>query len=363
MPRIIALYLPQYHPIPENDEWWGKGFTEWVNVARAKPLFRGHRQPRIPEELGFYDLRCAEVRERQARLAKEAGIEAFCYYDYWFGAGKRLLERPLQEVVSSKQPDFPFCISWANGSWYNKKWDPKAPNKDKLLIEQQYLGQQDYTDHFLSLLECFKDPRYLRVGDKLFFMVCEGMELADAAAFIKCWRRLAHEHGLGDFYFTTITSERQHYQELLQKGFDAIIQNDLKAIYRRLPRPYRALHFFMRKLRRLPLIYPYKKAIRYMVSEECREEHFIPCIYPNWDHSPRSRRKAFILSGSTPALFGKLARRAIDIVKDKAADKQIIILKSWNEWGEGNYMEPDREWGRGYIDALRDATQHTTKNN
>lgn len=164
MARFIAFYLPQYHIIPENNEWWGPGFTEWTSVARAKPLFRGHKQPHIPADLGFYDLRVPETREAQAQLAKEAGVEGFCYWHYWFGNGKRLLERPFTEVVSSGKPDFPFCLAWANHSWYKKQWDLKAKGKDILLIEQKYPGVKDYEDHFYALLEAFKDKRYIKVN-------------------------------------------------------------------------------------------------------------------------------------------------------------------------------------------------------
>lgn len=141
--HVIAYYLPQYHPIPENDEWWGKGFTEWTNVAKAKPMFRGHYQPIVPADLGFYDLRVPEVREEQARLAQEAGIDAFCYWHYWFGNGKQLLERPLNEVVASGKPDFPFCIGWANHSWMKKSWNNQVSRFcQDLLIEQEYPGKR-----------------------------------------------------------------------------------------------------------------------------------------------------------------------------------------------------------------------------
>ena len=171
MARFIAFYLPQFHPTKENDEWWGKGFTEWVSVAKARPLYRGHVEPHIPADLGFYDLRIPEIREQQAELAKEAGIEAFCYWHYWFGEGKRLLERPFNEVLTSGKPDFPFCLAWANHSWYKKLWDSQAREKDLLLIEQKYLGIEDYKSHFYAMLPAFKDDRYFRVNGKLFFIV------------------------------------------------------------------------------------------------------------------------------------------------------------------------------------------------
>ena len=166
-PRLIAFYLPQFHPIPENDEWWGRGFTEWTNVAKAVPLFRGHYQPHFPADLGFYDLRVPEVREAQAAMAKAYGIEGFCYYHYWFGHGRRLLERPFNEVLSSGKPDFPFCLCWANDTWTGI-WHG-APNK--VLIEQRYPGVEDYKAHFYALLDAFRDPRYMTVDGKKIFII------------------------------------------------------------------------------------------------------------------------------------------------------------------------------------------------
>ena len=176
--KIIAFYLPQFYPTPENDEWWGKGFTEWTNVAKAKPLFPGHNQPRVSADLGFYDLRLPTVREEQVRLAKEAGIDGFCYWHYWFN-GRRLLDRVFSEVVESGKPDFPFCLCWANHSWSMKTWDPSRPNK--LLIEQTYPGKNDFEAHFYAMLPAFKDPRYIRHKGKLLFGVFDtrGMTVAE----------------------------------------------------------------------------------------------------------------------------------------------------------------------------------------
>ena len=164
--RVIAFYLPQFHPIPENDKWWGKGFTEWTNVGKAKSFFKGHYQPRIPADLGYYDLRVSETRKAQADMAKEYGVEGFCYWHYWFGNGKRLLERPFEEVLKSSKPDFPFCLGWANESWKAKVWDFNSTKRDRTLIEQLYPGDQDYKDHFYELLDAFKDNRYMRKNNK-----------------------------------------------------------------------------------------------------------------------------------------------------------------------------------------------------
>ena len=354
-PRILALYLPQYHPFPENDEWWGKGFTEWTNVARARRLFLGHDQPHIPADLGFYDLRIPEVREEQAKLAREAGIEGFCYYDYWFGDGKRLMERPFNEVVSSGKPDFPFCLAWANHSWYKKLWDPKQPGKDKLLIEQQYLGEKDYEAHFNALLPAFRDKRYVRVNGKLFYIIYDALGFKDIRTFMKVWRVLAKENGLGDFYFVASDFNCEHRQQLIDMGFDATHNVDHLNIYHKAPVWKKALLTIGRKYLHIPMIYKYRNAIKYMLHPDCRESNVIPVIVPNWDHTPRSGARGLVMTDAKPKYFKKLAKKAIDMVKDKPDEEQLIILKSWNEWGEGNYMEPDLEFGHGYINALAEA--------
>src|SRR5690606_5655606 len=193
--RVIAFYLPQYHPIPENDETWGKGFTEWTNVGKARPLFKGHYQPRVPADLGYYDLRLPEVREAQAQMAREAGIEGFMYWHYWFGNGKRVLERPFNEVLESGKPDFPFCLGWANHSWSTKTWISNY-SKDKMILEQLYLGQQDYIDHFYTVLPAFQDKRYLKVDDKPFFLIYAPLEFPEVSYFMKLWKELAVQNGL-----------------------------------------------------------------------------------------------------------------------------------------------------------------------
>ena len=287
MPRFIAFYLPQFHPTPENDKWWGKGFTEWVNVAKARPLFRGHVQPHIPADLGFYDLRLPVIREAQAELAREAGIEAFCYYHYWFGNGKRLLEMPFNEVVRTGKPDFPFCLAWANHSWYKKLWNPNSTKEDTLLIEQTYPGEQDYIDHFYALLPAFKDNRYLRVNGKLFFIVYDAIKFKDVSNFIKIWRKLADDNGLGGFYFVTTDADSRRKDENIQNGFDAIYNVDMFNIHHHLTKFEKWLHLLERRYLNRPTAFDYKEAMKYMVIDDCRDNRVIPTIAPNWDHSDR----------------------------------------------------------------------------
>lgn len=359
MARFVAFYLPQFHPTPENDKWWGPGFTEWHSVTKARSLYRGHHQPHYPADLGFYDLRVPETREAQANLAKEAGIEAFCYYHYWFGNGKRLLDRPFSEVVESGSPDFPFCLAWANHSWYKKLWDPKNKGKDELLIEQLYPGINDYEAHFKELLPAFKDKRYFKVNGKLFFVIYDAKGFEDIENFIKTWRRLAKETGLNDFYFVGTDFDGRFKGEILSKGLNAVYENDSINIHHHLKKWQKGILYLKRRFLGRPSVFQYKDAMKHMLIEDCKENNVIPMITPNWDHSPRSGGRAFILEHSTPALFKQLAKNAIEMVKGKPSEEQIIIIKSWNEWGEGNYMEPDQEFGHGYINALAEAIEES----
>lgn len=359
MARFIAFYLPQFHQIPENDEWWGKGFTEWVNVAKARPLFRGHHQPNIPADLGFYDLNSADIRKRQADLAKEAGIEGFCYWHYWFGNGKKLLEMPFNKVVNSNDPDFPFCLGWANHSWFNKLWDPKNPHMDKLLVEQTYPGEEDYINHFNYLLNAFKDERYIKVNGKLFFIIYDPLKFEDVPNFIKLWNDLAKKNELEGFYFVATDFDSRNKKRILGLGFDAIYNNDTFNIHHKCSNFIKGIHLLKRKFFKIPTVFDYRKAIDYMVIDDCKNREVIPMIVPNWDHSPRSGANAIILKNSTPKYFKKIANFAINIVKDKPKDEQIILIKSWNEWGEGNYMEPDLKFGKGYINALKEAIEES----
>ena len=350
-PKIIAFYLPQYHPTPENDKWWGKGFTEWTNVGRAKSLFKGHYQPRVPADLGYYDLRLPEVREQQVELAKEAGIYGFCYWHYWFGNGKRLLGSIWDNVIESGKPDFPICLGWANHSWYAKTWDNKT--NDKLLMEQTYPGIEDYTAHFYFALKAFKDQRYIKHNGKPVFYIFDSN--AVPKEFIDSWNKLAKENGFKDgICFIGKITNNKDFDMIISKGFSYLA-------FERMDDVCRKKGYFKRRLHQLKNIlcnrfrncYTYKEAYPYFIDKkyDIRKES-IPIIIPCWDHSPRSTGKGLILHNSTPKLFGKHVRDVFKLLKEKD-DYNFIFLKSWNEWGEGNYMEPDTKWGKQYITTLR----------
>ena len=231
--KIIAYYPPQYHPTPDNDKWWGKGFTEWTNVAKASPLFKGHYQPKIPADLGFYDLRLPEVREQQAQLARQAGLEGFCYYHYWFGNGKQELELPFNEVVRSGKPDFPFCLCWANESWYAKSWNKDGKvGKANLLIQQEYPGTADHEKHFYTLLSALKDPRYIKIENKPVFVIYKPLQFPNVRHFIGEWNSLAIRNGLEGIYFIGYTTNVEYeYNQITEQGFDAVNSCNLSRFF------------------------------------------------------------------------------------------------------------------------------------
>lgn len=374
--RVIALYLPQFHPIPENDEWWGKGFTEWTNVAKAKPLFKGHYQPRIPADLGFYDLRLPEVREQQAQLAREAGIEGFCYYHYWFGNGKQLLERPFNEVLSSGKPDFPFCLCWANHDWTNKTWiKGNSLKRDSTIIKMHY-SKEDHVAHFKALLPAFRDKRYIKVDGKPIFAIWAPRDIPEVEDFIALWQNLAHENGLNGIHFIgytvnasgkSIASNKptlwdteyaaDYYNDILNRGFDAVMSSGLGRAKSLCHGKLKMLSYYLVNKTFLSgtMRTDYADAMRHYYVAEDSWENVYPTLLPQWDRTPRAGIKTDPLINSTPDKFQKTIEEAIKLIKGKQPEHQILFLKAWNEWGEGNYVEPDLKFGHGWLDAISNA--------
>lgn len=345
-PRLISFYLPQFYPTKENDEWWHKGFTEWTNVGNAKPLFRGHYQPRVPADLGYYDLRVPEVREEQAQLACEAGIEGFCYWHYWF-AGRRLLDRVFREVVESGKPDFPFCLCWANHSWYQKTWDISKP--DKLLVEQTYPGEQDYIAHFYAMLPAFKDKRYMKADGKLIFGIFDSHTIPSFDVMRTIWDKLAKENGLPGFYFFGLCQGENRLQKVKECGYDAIVYDHMKTVYGK--NKETLINRIIRYFTKSPLTLDYSKYVDAASTFFKDHPTLIPCLVPNFDHSPRSLHRGIVLEGSTPYKWGILCENVREMLNKLDMEEKLVFIKSWNEWGEGNYMEPDLKYGKGYIDT------------
>ena len=343
--RAIALYLPQYHPIPENDAWWGNGFTEWTNVSAARPQFPGHVQPNLPADLGFYDLRLPEPRARQAELARAAGIHGFCYYTYWF-AGTRLLNAPLDAVVASGAPDFPFCLCWANENW-TRRWDGLD---SEILIDQHHSAEDDIA-FFDSILPALRDRRYIKVNGRPLLLVYRPGLLPEAAATAGRWRQRARDCGLGEIYLVSV----QSFFHLDPTGphaygFDAAAEFPP--------------HSFAVEAKVQPRGFPGRrfegKAYDYVATREqflAREMPAFPVfrgVMPRWDNSARRGNQAGIFVGATPADYEDWLRRAVAYTKSAYfGDERLVFVNAWNEWGEGNYLEPDRQFGHAYLDATR----------
>lgn len=356
--RVIAHYLPQFHPVPENDEFWGPGFTEWTSIARSRPRFEGHEQPELPGELGFYDLRLPETRAAQAALAQDHGIEAFMYWHYWFD-GRQVLERPFSEVLASGEPEFPFCLGWANHSW-TRVW---TGHERVMLIEQTYPGQEDTRRHFAALESAFHDPRYSRVDGKPIFMIFRPQELPNLADTLDLWRSLAEQSGLGGLHLVGRVEGfwARDMSVTVSRELDAVTDHSLGYAIgsttpkRTLPRRIRKKLLGPPNLQPKVSTYPYERAVRTIprLFPEARTSY--PTVMPGWDTTPRHGDRAVVLTGRTPEAFEEMVTHAVDLVHDRELENRIVFLKSWNEWAEGNFIEPDTKWGRQFLDACERA--------
>ncbi len=357
MLKTIAIHLPQFHPIPENDAWWGKGFTEWTNVAKAKPLFDGHYQPHIPADLGFYDLRLEESRVAQAALAQEYGIDGFCYYHYWFN-GKRLLNRPLDDMLRSKKPDFPFMLCWANENW-SRRWD----GDDRQVLMRQDYSAEDDRQHIRFLIEhFFSDPRYIRVDGKPFFLIYRPQLFPDIRRTIELWRGQAKETGAGDLYIGYMQSFG--FREAPEKfGFDCAVEFEpdfgLAQTLRKKP------SIINRVLNRLGKRQPamqntilsYGDYVALKLGDTAKSPSTFKSVSPMWDNSPRRKRDAVIFQGSTPELYGQWLRHAAKVAMASRQTNQFLFINAWNEWAEGNHLEPCQRWGRKYLESTLSAIE------
>jgi len=360
--KPLAFYLPQYHPVPENDEWWGKGFTEWTNVAKAKPLFEGHDQPIYPADLGYYDLRLPEVREQQAQMAKDYGVHGFIYYHYWFGNSKQLLERVAKDVLETGKPDFPFCFCWANETW-SGIWHGLS---EKILAEQVYPDEKDLIAHFEYLLPFFKDDRYIKVDNKPVFIIYDPNHLKEGDPYyISKFRELAKENGFEDLYIMASNKLRDDLLDYKSLGYDGKISNAFQKAwgpyieakeyishYKYYKNRIKGLIGIKRKKQQQVRMQNAELVVNDLKFEEQNIPTF-PCILPNWDNTPRSGYRGIILDNNSPALFEKQIEKALEYLEDKKYPEPFLIIKSWNEWAEGNILEPDRKNGFAYLETLK----------
>jgi lipopolysaccharide biosynthesis protein len=356
--RLIAFYLPQFYPIPENDRWWGPGFTEWTSVAGAQPSFRGHRQPRIPADLGFYDLRLPETRVAQAELAQRHGVEGFCYWHYWFG-GKRLLDRPFEEVLRSGEPDFPFCLGWANQPWTDT-W----LGSGRVLQEQQYSPEDDVR-HARWLLDAFGDHRYLRIDGRPVFLIYRPSDLPDPRRTADTFREEAVRAGLAEPLLLGIDAFVFGH-DYRADGLDGTVSFEpalglLPHMNQSstLSRPWRKLSRAVRNARlgvwdTTLKVYDYRYQRRQSQRRRAGFTHdFYPTICVGWDNTPRRGKGAITLVNDTPGSFAEGLAELVEASSRKPLDERVIFVNAWNEWAEGNYLEPDLTDGLAKLEAVQ----------
>jgi tetratricopeptide (TPR) repeat protein len=342
--RVIAFYLPQYHRIPENDAWWGEGFTEWTNVRRARPVYPGHPQPHVPGELGYYDLTDPAVREAQAALARAHGIDAFCYYHYWFG-GRRLLERPLDAVLASGRPDFPFCVCWANENW-TRRWDGLD---HEVLMAQRY-SADDARAFIADLLPALRDRRYLRVDGRPLLLVYRVADIPDPSGVAAIWRDACRAAGIGEIHLAAV--QRHAQDDPTRSGFDAAVEfppigHAAENLAARLPGLDPAFRGSVHAYANL--------AADYLLRPRTAFDQYRG-VTPMWDNTARRPHDGMVVDGATPARFGVWLEQVLRQARRRhRGDARLVFVNAWNEWAEGNHLEPDARHGRRFLEAVRTA--------
>lgn len=358
-PRLIAFYLPQYHPIPENNQWWGEGFTEWHNVKSAEPLFSGHYQPHVPADLGYYDLRETQTRVAQAELARQYGIEGFCYYHYWF-SGKQLLQQPLRDLLASGEPDFPFCLCWANENW-TRRWD----GEDQQVLMQQTYSEEDDRAHIRHLLPIFEDQRYIRVNGKPLFVVYRTQNMPEPAHSAEIWREEARKAGLGEIYLCRV--EGKFNGDPLDINFDAALEfapdwwnkgTQLTPDSELLP----ASDGDLKTVCKDHYVHDYQAMVDTMMAKANPPYKWFRCVTPSWDNRARRKKGANVFVGATPEGYQSWLRRAIENTNNRLlGEERIVFLNAWNEWAEGCHLEPDEKFGHAWLEATQAAAKDSEK--
>ena len=380
--KIIAFYLPQFHRIPENDEWWGEGFTEWTNMRRAKPLFEGHDQPRVPLEGNYYNLLDRDTISWQINLAKKYGVYGFCFYHYWFD-GHLLLERPMEIMHDDSDLNIPYCICWANENWTNA-W--KADGDVKTLIQQTYGGRDEWKRHFEYLLKFFNDPNYILENNRPFFVIYRPEIIPCLNDMLDCWDDLARDNGFDGMVFAyqqmsfhvldnhdesrfTYNIEyqpsyaRYDAQANAASGLNKAlfsIKNGIRAAASRVDGTL-GTNISAHLTRPGLQIEDYDKLCRAIVDKRPDSPKAIPGMFVGWDNTPRRGEKGRVCLGSTPEKFGEYIRQQINNARLNYKKDKLFIF-AWNEWAEGGYLEPDERYGYGYLEALKQALEDEAGN-
>ena len=357
-PKVLAFVLPQFHSIPENDEWWGKGFTEWTNVRKSKPLFGRHYQPRVPAENRYYDLTDPAVHDWQAALAQAYGLHGFCYYHYWFN-GKRLLEKPVEIFLQRGAPDMPFCLAWANEPW-TRAWDG---SEQQVLMPQTYGDESDWVRHFDSLLEAFRDPRYIRVNGKPMFLIYRSASIQVCEPMLQCWRELAQRAGLPGLHIVGMLTgfDRDRRPHM----FDAFAEFEpMFTIRHGMPYWLRKREKWTRRMTKavwsifrrgpwLPNSYDYASLWKLIAERELRPKTY-PGAFVDWDNSARRglHRSIFMRNFDRSAFEAGIRAQ---VSKARRVNAEFLFVNAWNEWAEGAYLEPDEGRGLFFLETLRAA--------
>lgn len=376
--KIIAVYLPQYHCIPENDNWWGKGFTEWTNTRKAKPLFEGHYQPKTPLGENYYNLLNQNVMREQAELAKEYGIYGFCYYHYWFKDGKKLLEKPIENMLNDKKVDIPFCLCWANENW-SRRWDG---GKNEVIMEQDYGNKTDWEAHFNYLLPFFKDERAIRIDEKPVFVIYKPQLIPHLKKMIEYFRMRAREEGLKGLTIisqhpTWIVDKRYNYEyfdymikfepfftytmlnrtvnlegkSLVNRIWNIINENSLLLSCVDIGKKIRDISRKDDKNNDILQIKDYDEYWSYILENKIKSNKLISGAFTDWDNTAR-KTNGMLFKGASPEKFGKYLKQLV--LENKSKDG-IIFINAWNEWAEGAYLEPDEKYKYSYLEQLKKA--------
>jgi len=344
---VIAFYLPQYHPFAENDQFWGAGFTEWHNVSKAYALFEGHQQPHHPSELGFYDLRVPEVRERQAQLAREHGLAGFCYHHYWFH-GRRVMQRPFEEVVHSGKPDFPFCLNWANENW-TRRWDG---GNNEILINQKY-SDQDSANHIRSLYAAFNDRRYIRLNGKPLFLIYNIGSIPEPRRVTDVMRETMIRDGMGDLHLCAAETFAGRVDPRIH-GFDSAVEFPPHQVWRTGIHSERSHFRFYTDF--TGTLIDYRMVFHDSLTRRTPDFKLFRTVVPSWDNTARLKHRSTVLTNASPELYSEWLYHMLEWTRrNHPGEDAPIFVNAWNEWAEGCHLEPDQTYGRSYLRATRDA--------
>jgi lipopolysaccharide biosynthesis protein len=346
--HLIAFYLPQYHPIPENDAWWGKGFTEWTNVTKATPLFSGHYQPHLPTDFGFYDLRVRETRHDQIKIAKQYGIDGFCYHYYWF-SGTKILDRPLDDMLSDQESRMPFCLCWANENW-TRRWDAA---EREILIKQKYLPDDDL-NFIKSLTPFFTDQRYIKLEGAPFFIVYRPQNLPHPKRTSRLWRD----------YCKSIGIEKIHICAALTHGNEDYAQFDFDSGVEFPPHNLQVDNIsdkitFHSRFKGNVMVY--RDVAQSYLDRSYANQNMFKSVFPCWDNTARTNDRALIILNSTPDNYEYWLKETIRKTSEDFPNRErFVFINAWNEWAEGCHLEPDRKYQRQFLDAtFRVKTGHS----